>query len=118
MSLFAFAPEMCARVLSDKPDVIEAAVPLLRIAAIFQLADSTQVIAAGALRGAGDTRTAQVANMIGYYVVGLPLALLLGFVFDLGAPGIGLGLTAALFGVAITLVVRFVQLSRRDIARI
>lgn len=118
ISLFAFAPGFCARILSDKPDVIEAAIPLLRIAAIFQLADAAQVIMAGALRGAGDTRSAQVANMIGYYVVGLPLALLLGFVFKLGAPGIWWGLTAALFGVAITLLVRFMRLSRQEIRRL
>jgi len=116
--LFAFAPGFCARILSDKPDVIEAAIPLLRIAAIFQLADAAQVVAAGALRGAGDTRSAQVANMIGYYVFGLPLALLLGFVFHLGAPGIWWGLTVALFGVAIALVIRFYRLSRQEIRRI
>jgi MATE family multidrug resistance protein len=116
--LFAFAPALCARILSDKPDIIEAAIPLLRIAAIFQLADSTQVIAAGALRGVGDTHTTQVANMIGYYIVGLPLALILGFGFHLGAPGIWWGLTASLFGVAVTLVIKFVRVSRREIHRI
>lgn len=118
IGLFAFAPGLCARILTDKPDVIEAAIPLLRIAAIFQLADAAQVIAAGALRGAGDTRTTQVANMLGHYLVGLPLALILGFVFHLGAPGIWWGLTAALFGVAITLVIKFERLSRREIRRI
>lgn len=116
--LFAFAPGLCARILSDKPDIIEAAIPLLRIAAIFQLADATQVIMAGALRGAGDTRTTQIVNMIGYYIVGLPLALILGFGLEMGAPGIWWGLTAALFGVAITLVVKFVRLSRQEIQRI
>lgn len=116
--LFALAPELCARVLTDKPDVIQSAVPLLRIAAIFQLADAAQVIMAGALRGAGDTKTTQHVNMIGHYVVGLPLALILGFVFHLGAEGIWWGLTTALFGVAITLVVRFVRLSRGEIQRV
>ncbi len=116
--LFAFAPAFCARILTDKPDVIEAAIPLLRIAAIFQLADAAQVIAAGALRGAGDTHTTQVANMVGHYLVGVPLALILGFGFHLGAPGIWWGLTAALFGVSITLVLKFARLSRREIRRI
>ncbi len=116
--LFAFAPGLCARVLTDKPDVIRNAVPLLRIAAIFQLADAAQVIMAGALRGAGDTTTTQHVNMIGHYLVGLPLALVLGFVFHLGAEGIWWGLTAALFGVAITLVIQFVRLSRGEIRRI
>ncbi len=116
--LFAFAPGLCARVSTDKPDVIRNAVPLLRIAAIFQLADAAQVIMAGALRGAGDTTTTQYVNMIGHYLVGLPLALVLGFVFHLGAEGIWWGLTAALFGVAITLVIQFVRLSRGEIRRI
>jgi MATE family multidrug resistance protein len=115
MLLFAFAPQLCARVLSDKPEIIAAAVPLIRIAAVFQLADATQAIAAGALRGAGDTRTTQIVNMIGYYVVGLPLAFFLGFTMRLGAIGIWWGLTAALFGVAITLFIRFIRLSKREI---
>lgn len=118
ISLFTFAPRFCASLLSDKPDVIEAAIPLLRIAAVFQLADAAQVIAAGALRGAGDTRSAQVTNMIGYYIIGLPLTLILGFGFHMGAPGIWWGLTAALFGVAITLVIRFFRLSRQEIRRL
>jgi MATE family multidrug resistance protein len=116
--LFAFAPGFCARILTDKPDVIEATIPLLRIAAIFQLADSTQVIAAGALRGTGDTHTTQIVNMIGHYLIGLPLALILAFGFHLGAPGIWWGLTAALFGVSITLVIKFVRVSRGEIRRI
>lgn len=118
IACFAFAPGFCASILSDKPDVIEAAIPLLRIAAIFQLADAAQVIAAGALRGAGDTQSAQVANMIGHYLIGLPLALILGFKFHLGAPGIWWGLTVALFGVAIALVIRFYRLSRQEIRRL
>jgi MATE family multidrug resistance protein len=116
--LFAFAPGFCARILTDKPDVIAATIPLLRIAAIFQLADSTQVIAAGALRGTGDTHTTQIVNMIGHYLIGLPLALILAFGFHLGAPGIWWGLTAALFGVSITLVIKFVRVSRGEIRRI
>ncbi|MRG96860.1 MATE family efflux transporter [Polyangium spumosum] len=116
--VFAAAPTLCARILSDKPDVLEAAVPLIRIAAIFQLADGAQAVAAGALRGAGDTRSARNANMVGYYVFGLPLALLLGFGVGMGAIGIWWGLTAALFLVAAALVVRFSRMSSTQMQRI
>jgi len=116
--LFAMAPWACARVLSNKPDILEAAVPLIRIAAVFQLADAVQAVAAGALRGAGDTHSARNANMLGYYVLGLPLSLLLGFGFKLGAVGIWWGLTAALFAVAIALLIRFFRLSASEIRRI
>lgn len=115
--LFAFAPVLCTRILTNEPGVIAAAVPLLRIAAVFQLADAAQASAAAALRGAGDTRSAQVANMSGYYLLGLPLALGLGFGLKLGAPGIWWGLTVALFAVAITLTIRFHQISSREIRR-
>lgn len=116
--VFALAPELCASILSDKPDIIAAAVPLLRIAAVFQLADGAQAVAAGALRGAGDTRSASTANMIGYYALGIPLALLLGFPAGMGARGIWWGLTAALFAVGITLVVRFTRMSASEIRRL
>jgi multidrug resistance protein, MATE family len=116
--VFAIAPWACARILTDEPDILAAAVPLIRIAAVFQLADAAQVAVAGALRGAGDTRSAQIANMLGYYLLGLPLALVLGFVFDLGAVGIWWGLTAALFAVAFALVIRFLRMSSDEMRRI
>jgi MATE family multidrug resistance protein len=115
---FAAAPWMCARILSDKPEIIEAAIPLIRIAALFQLWDGAQVVAAGALRGAGDTRSAQFANMAGYYLMGLPLALLLGFQMGFGAVGFWWGLSAALAVIAVGLVLRFWQVSSREIQRI
>ncbi|MDC3956176.1 MATE family efflux transporter [Polyangium jinanense] len=116
--LFAAAPAFCARILSDKPDVIEAAIPLIRIAAIFQLADGAQAVAAGALRGTGDTTSARNANVVGYYAFGIPLALLLGFAVRMGAVGIWWGLTAALFVVATALVVRFARLTPAQMKRV
>ena len=116
--VFAAAPTFCARILSDKPDVIAAAVPLIRIAAIFQLADGAQAVAAGALRGAGDTTSARNANVVGYYAFGIPLALLLGFAVGMGAVGIWWGLTAALFAVATALVFRFARLAPTQMKRI
>ena len=71
----------------------------------------------GALRGAGDTRAAFVANVIGHYAVGLPIALVAGFALDRGAPGLWWGLTAGLTGTAIVLVARLAWLTARPIAR-
>lgn len=115
--LFAVAPWTCARLLSNKADILAAAVPLIQIAAVFQLADAAQVAAAAALRGAGDTRPAQVANMLGYYLLGLPLALLLGFGLHLGAVGIWWGLTAALFVIGTALTIRFIRMPASKLRR-
>src|SRR5207247_7283228 len=50
-----------ARALTDDAGVVEAAIPLLMIAGVFQLGDGAQAVAAGALRGAGDTRAPLLA---------------------------------------------------------
>lgn len=114
---FVVAAAPLAAVFTDRHAVIAAAVPLVQIAAVFQLSDGAQAIGAGALRGAGDTRAAFVANLIGHYAVGFPVALGLGFAAGLGAPGLWWGLSAGLTGTAIALIARFVWLTARPIAR-
>jgi multidrug resistance protein, MATE family len=114
---FLLFPGALARILTDKPEVIAAAVPLVQIAGVFQLSDGAQVVAAGALRGAGDTRTAQRANLAGHYLIGLPIAVGLGFAAGMGAPGLWWGLSAGLTVVAVALTVQFQRLSRGPLAR-
>ncbi len=50
------APHAIARLFTPEPGVVAAGAALLRVAAFFQLFDGCQVVATGALRGAGDTR--------------------------------------------------------------
>ncbi len=115
---FVAAPWPLARMLTNKPDVLAAGVPLIMIAAVFQISDGLQAVGAGALRGAGDTRTALFANLVGYYLLGLPLAVALAFGARLGAPGLWWGLSAGLTFIAAWLVLRFLRLSSRPIARV
>jgi MATE family multidrug resistance protein len=116
--VFVALGEPVARLVTDQPEVLAVAVPLLGVAAAFQLFDGAQTVGAGALRGLGDTRPAQWANLVGYYVVGLPLAAWLAFPRGLGAEGLWWGLCAGLFVVAVTLVVRFERQTRGTVARI
>jgi MATE family multidrug resistance protein len=115
--LFLVFPAELARLFTDDPVVVAASVPLLRIAAVFQISDGLQAVAAGALRGAGDTRFTVVANVIGHYGVGLPVALVLGFALDMGAAGLWWALSCGLTVTAAGLVARFLWLSARPIAR-
>lgn len=116
--IFALAPRPIARLVTDKESVLTAAIPLLLVAAVFQLSDGIQAVGAGVLRGAGDTRYAFYANLVGHWLVGLPIALLLGFYHRLGIVGLWWGLCAGLTVVAVMLFVRFQRLSAREIAPI
>jgi MATE family multidrug resistance protein len=97
-------PRAIARLFTPDSAIIAAAVPLLRVAAFFQLFDGLQVTATGALRGAGDTTTPMLCHFAGYWVIGLPLGVLLGFRESLGAVGLWMGLSAGLILIGIVLL--------------
>ncbi len=100
MSLAAVAfltiPQRIARFYTADPAVIRMSVTLLAIAAAFQLFDGCQVVAAGALRGAGNTRTPMLCNLLFYWFVGLPVGMWLCFRRGWGAAGLWTGLCCGL----------------------
>ena len=116
--LFWAIPGELARVITDRPEVVRSTVPLLGVAAFFQLSDGLQAVAAGALRGAGDTRFPLAVNLVGHYLVGLPIGLLLAFGCGWGAAGLWWGLTAGLTIVALALMTRFAQLTQLRVRRV
>lgn len=112
---FALFPRSIARLITDQPDVIAVAVPLFVVAAFFQLSDGIQAVGGGTLRGAGDTKYTFYANLAGHWLIGLPIALYLGFQRHLGIVGLWWGLCAGLTIVAVLLYLRFERLSRGEI---
>lgn len=106
-AVFLAAPGALASVFTDQGEVIAATIPLLQIAALFQLSDGAQAIAAGALRGIGDNRATFIGNVIGHYGIGLAISLTLGFGAGMGAPGLWWGLSVGLTVTAAYLVARF-----------
>jgi MATE family multidrug resistance protein len=102
LCFFAF-PEAIVRIFSQDEAVIAIGVKLLYIAALFQLNDGFQVVATGALRGAGDTRTPMLANLVGHWLLGLPVGWWLCFRMDWGAPGLWAGLSVGLIFVGVVL---------------
>jgi MATE family multidrug resistance protein len=98
-------PQWIVEVITHDAPVVAVGVGLLRIAAFFELFDGLQAVATGALRGLGDTRSPMLAHLAGYWMVGLPVAYLLCFYFRWGAPGIWVGLSAALILIGSALLV-------------
>lgn len=104
--MFLTVPDLLARVFSDDPPVIAAAGLLLPIAGVFQIFDGMQVVAAGALRGVGDTRMPMVLNLVGFWLLGLPVSIALGFGLDWGPRGVWWGLAIGIGAVALLLTSR------------
>src|SRR5687767_11963320 len=93
---FFLWPVALLRAFSDDPRVIDIGVGLLAIAAAFQLFDGAQAVTTGILRGTGDTRTPLITNVVGHWVLGLPVGYALCFVFGWGVAGLWLGLSIGL----------------------
>jgi len=113
--LFLLFPRALVAVMTDSAEVARLAVPLMAVNAVLQLSDGIQGVGAGVLRGAGDSRFTFVANLIGHWVIGLPVALLLGLAARWGVLGIWWGLAAGLSVVAVALLYRFLRLSSEEI---
>tara|TARA_R110002073_G_scaffold58023_2_gene147472 strand:- start:12176 stop:13570 length:1395 start_codon:yes stop_codon:yes gene_type:complete len=85
-------------------EALVLAASILPIAAAFQVFDGLQVVGSGVLRGMGNTRPAAVINLIGYWVIALPLGWWLAFEQGLGLQGVWWGLALALAIVAVGLI--------------
>ncbi len=99
-------PHAIASAFTADAAVIAATIPLLFVAALFQFFDGLQITATGALRGAGNTHAGLLVQIVGYWVIGLPIGYILAFRLHHGAVGLWLGLCAGLVvaGVTLTLI--------------
>ncbi len=96
-----FAPENAV--------TVAFALQYLVLAAIFQLADGFQAVAAGALRGLQDTRVPMWIAIFSYWVPGIGMAIGLGFFTPLEGVGVWIGLATGLFFAAILLTWRWIR---------
>jgi MATE family multidrug resistance protein len=116
MALTALAmllvPELLLMIFLDPTGPANAALvgfalQYLVLAAIFQLADGVQAVAAGALRGLQDTRVPMWIAIFSYWVPGLGIAVGLGFFTRLEGIGVWIGLATGLFFTAVLLIWRW-----------
>jgi len=102
--LFVLARGLLPALYSRDPSIVSAVASVLPIAGAFQLFDGLQAAGSGILRGMGRPQITAVFNLVGYFMIGIPLACYLGLYTKLGLQGIWLGYAAGLGFVAIGLV--------------
>lgn len=87
---------------SNDPEVVEIAAKLLPIIGVNQLYDVFNVLAAGCLRAQGRQKIGGYLNLAAYYLLGLPLAVLLGFKYNMKAQGFWIGLGCGILVLALS----------------
>ncbi|MEJ5056382.1 MATE family efflux transporter [Sphingobacterium sp. MYb382] len=105
--IFAIFNKQLPLFISDDTAVIAISAQLLIIAGLFQLFDGTQVVGLGVLRGMGDVNTPTFITFFAYWVVGIPVAYVLGIHLNMGVQGIWYGLTLGLLTSSVLLFFRY-----------
>ena len=105
--VFLVAPRALISLYTSDPQVMAKGPALLVVAAAFQIFDGIQTVSTGALRGLGETRVPMIVNLVGYWILGLPLGLSLCFALGWGVYGLWIGLTLALVVIASGLLWRW-----------
>ncbi len=116
-AMLAF-PGLIARIYTSTPGVAAVAAALIPIAGVFQVFDGIQVVAAGILRGVGDTRAPMLINVTAFWLVGMPVSLWLGFHMKAGVVGLWWGFVAGLAAVAVLLLLRVRNRMRQSLERV
>jgi MATE family, multidrug efflux pump len=110
---FRLFPGGLARSYTTDAVVVALAATLIPIAGVFQVFDGIQAVAAGVLRGIGDTHAPAIINVVGFWLIGLPVSWVLAFRMGGGAVGLWWGIVVGLGAVATILLARVrVRLAR------
>jgi MATE family multidrug resistance protein len=104
---FVLFKSMLPQLYTSDAEVIAISSSVLVFAAIFQISDGMQAVAAGALRGIQDVKIPAVIAFISYWMVMIPACYLLAFTYHLGIKGIWIGFIVGLTVAAVLQLVRF-----------
>ncbi|HTL05726.1 MAG TPA: MATE family efflux transporter, partial [Gemmatimonadales bacterium] len=115
---FVLAPGFFAGLYTPDSGVLAVATALIVLGGFFAIFDGLQAVCIGVLRGVGDTRAPVVLSLLGYWVIGLPVSLLLGFRLGWGPRGLWWGLVLGLAVTAAVLLARVQRMLRRQLTRV
>ncbi|MFZ1468830.1 MAG: MATE family efflux transporter [Paracoccaceae bacterium] len=112
IALFVTMPQQIIGLFLDETNpeshqIMTFGITLLALAALFQLADATQVMALGLLRGLQDTKVPMALAAVSYWAIGIPSGYVLAFPMGYGGVGLWLGLVVGLVAAGISLMLRF-----------
>ncbi|XP_062078603.1 protein DETOXIFICATION 16-like isoform X2 [Humulus lupulus] len=90
---------------SREEEVVDYVGQMMILISISQFFDGIQSILSGSVRGSGRQKIGAFANLAAYYLVGIPVAIVLAFVFHIGGKGLWMGIIVALIMQALCLAI-------------
>ncbi len=112
-AVMLFCGDMIASLFLQDGAGASILIALLATIGIVQIFDGLQSVALGALRGLLDNRWPTIVALISYWLIAVPMSVILGFVLNLGPAGVwsgfGFGVTLA----SVLLIVRFMSQTGR-----
>jgi putative MATE family efflux protein len=106
-AVLALFPRQLLGVFTNDQSVITAGIGALIVIGLAQPAQAVNFTMGGALRGSGDTRFTLTTTVVNWFVVRLPLAVVLAFPLGLGLAGIWLAILVDYCVRAVILSLRF-----------
>lgn len=97
--------EKWGRVFTSDSEVLSLTMAVLPIIGVCELANYPQTTSCGILRGSARPGVGAGINFYSFYLVGAPVAMLLGFVWRLGLVGLCYGLLAAQIACVVSVLV-------------
>ncbi len=116
-ALVALFPKAISDAYVSDPAVWAISQQTLTAIGLMVVVDGVMVVTMGALRGMGDVRWPAFMHGIAFWLVGVPIAYALAFPAGIGAVGLILGISLAMFVSLVLLGFRFRLVSARAIAR-
>ena len=113
--LFFLSPWFATWFTTDK-NAVDMVVTALRIDAFAQPALAVGLVLAGALQGAGDTKSPMYSTAIGMWVIRVIGVYILGIQFEMGIAGVWISIAIDLYVRAIYLFYRFIVRAKRTSA--
>ncbi|KAJ1393243.1 Multi antimicrobial extrusion protein [Sesbania bispinosa] len=109
--VFLFLRQRLAYIFTPNPDVAEAVGDLSTLLAISMLMNSVQPVLSGVSIGAGWQKIVAYVNMGCYYLIGIPVGIVIGFFFNYQVKGVWMGM---LFGTFVQTVVLIIITFKTD----
>lgn len=106
---FIFFPRFFVNIFTNDTTLVKICVPILLLAGLFQIFDGLQVSLGGIYKGLKKTNIVMFGDFAAYWLIGLPLGLLLAFKFQMQLYGFWIGLTLAIFTLSIILLLLLVH---------